>query len=105
MVTVGSMLGLAVLIVVNTFIAAVATRFFRLALSTKFGTAIYTLLFVPALLVMSTLVLSGVIGLGVDLQDRAIAAMVTIAFPFAIAVTIDYVWVASPADVAEELAD
>lgn len=103
MVSPGEVIGLIVLVGINTAIAAVATRFFRLVLTTRLGSAIYIVIFVPILLVISTLILSGVLNLGFDLQDRYIAWLVAIFVPFAIGLTLDFVWVASPDEVREEL--
>lgn len=103
MVTVGGVVGLAILLAINTVIAALGTRFFRLLLATRLGSIIFGTLFITMALVASTLILSGVFHLGFDLQDTYIATVVAIFIPFAIGATIDLVWVASPAEVEEAL--
>ncbi|WP_254663065.1 hypothetical protein [Haladaptatus sp. W1] len=62
MVSAATMLGLFVIILVNTVITAVVVRFFRLRLSTRWGAVVYTLLLVPLVYVVTTIVLSGVVG-------------------------------------------
>ena len=105
MVSAGAAVGVAILIGVHTLIAAVTTRFLRLYADTPLGRTLAILLVVPLLLFLSTLVLSGALHLGFDLQDRWAAVLVAIGLPMAIGVTIDFIWVASPEAVEAELAD
>ncbi|MEF8757502.1 MAG: hypothetical protein V5A33_04625, partial [Halobacteriales archaeon] len=67
MVTPGTLAGVAVVALVNTFVVAVAVRFFRLQLDTRWGVAALGLLLIPVVLFATTVVLTGVLGLGGDL--------------------------------------
>jgi len=51
----------------HTLIAAVCTRFFRLRLETQLGWISYALFIPPVILLASTLVVSGVLGIGPNL--------------------------------------
>jgi hypothetical protein len=99
MVSVPGLLGLAVIVVLHTAIAAVATRLLRVQLSSRWGPVVYAVVLVPVVLVFSTLVLSGVLGLGTNLGDPRTAVFVLIAIPLALGVTIDYVWMPAPDEV------
>lgn len=87
-----SVLGMGLVIVIQTAIAAILTRFFRLRLTTRVGTGIFIGGAIPFMLLLSTLVLTGILGLGVDLGDRETALFLLILVPFVIGITIDYVW-------------
>lgn len=104
MVSPGGVLGIAVLIAVHTLLAGIATRFIRLYADTRVGTALAIATAIPIVLFLSTLVLSGPLQLGFDLQDRWLAAMIAIGLPLALGLTIDFLWVASPEEVEAELA-
>jgi hypothetical protein len=58
-------------------------------------------------LVVTTLVLSGVFKLGADVGSKYNALLVTVALPLALGITVDYFWMPSPDDVdlPESLAD
>lgn len=99
MVSVLAFVGLVVLVVVHTLVAAIATRLLRVRLQTRLGAAVYTVLLVPAILLVSTLAVSGFVGLGPNLGDPGTALFVTVGVPFAIGVTIDHVWMPAPEDV------
>ncbi|MFB6302693.1 MAG: hypothetical protein ABEH78_07530 [Haloferacaceae archaeon] len=79
---------------VHTLLAAVATRYLRLRLATRWGRALYTGLLVPLLLVTTTLVF-GQLPL-VPLGDPATAVAVMIGAPFALGATIDVLYVPAP---------
>ncbi|MFP4589852.1 MAG: hypothetical protein ACLFM8_00110 [Halobacteriales archaeon] len=99
MVSVGALAGLLLLLAANTVLAGVATRFARLWAVSRVGTLTAVVVAVPLALIASTLLLSGVLGLGVDVGDPTLAWLLAIAFPGALGVTIDYLWVASPEEV------
>lgn len=103
MVSPGEAIGLVVFVAIQTALAAVSTRFFRVLVVTRLATTLLVLLAVPALLLATTFVLSGALVLGFDLQDRYLAVLVAIVVPFVLGVTVDLVWVASPDEVAAEL--
>ena len=99
MVSVLGLLGLAVIVAVHTAIAAVLTRLLRVRLSSQWGPIVYAVLLIPVVLVVSTLVLSGVLGLGSNLGSPQTALFLLVAVPLALGVTIDYVWMPAPDEV------
>lgn len=93
------LLGLALLLLVNTAVAAILTRFFRVRLATRFGSAVYTATVVPVVLLALTLVFAGVLRLGPNLGSPGTVVAVTILLPTALGVSFDYFWMPSPAEV------
>ncbi len=98
MVSVADVVGLLVILGVNTLVAALATRFFRVRLSTRWGPLVYTLVLTPVALVLLTMALGG-LGLGPRLGSRATVVGVTVVAPLAVGVTFDYFWQPAPEDV------
>lgn len=95
-----TVIGFLLIIGVNTVVAAVAIRFFRLRLSTTWGAALYTAMFVPLIFVATTLVLSGVVGFGGGgVQDRATALVLVWVLPLTLAVTLDVFWLPAPEEI------
>ena len=88
-----------IVLVGHTLIAAVCTRFFRLRLETQIGWVIYSLTLVPVVLVASTLVVSGVLGIGPDLGSPVVVFGVMIGLPLAVGITLDLLYVAQPDEV------
>jgi hypothetical protein len=99
MVDVADVVGLLVILGLNTAFAALATRFFRVRLHTDWGSAIYVVLLTPVPLLVSTLILSGVLGLGPDLGSAYAVLAVTIGLPMAVGVAFDFFWMPDPEDV------
>jgi len=99
MVSALGLVGLTIIILVNTAITALMTRFFRVRLDTDWGTVIYTALLVPIVLFLSLLVLSGGLGLGSDLGSRATVVGLTILLPLLLGITFDFFWMPAPDDV------
>ena len=99
MVSALALAGLAVIVGLHTLVAALLTRFFRVRLETRWGSLLYTLVFVPLVLLVLTLVTSGLLSLGPDLGGAGPALFVMIGVPFALGVTIDYIWMPRPEDV------
>ncbi len=99
MVAVAGIVGLLALVGINAILAGIITRFARLWAETRLGTAVTIGLAVPLVLTLSTMVLSGVLFLGFNVQDTTVAVILAIGLPMALGVTIDYVWVASPEEV------
>jgi len=99
MVSALEFVGLLVVVGVNTAIAAVGTRFLRIRMQTRWGRVVYVALVVPALVFVSTLVLSGVLGLGTALGDRATAILVAFVLPLVLGLSVDLFWMAHPDDV------
>lgn len=99
MATALALLGLAVMFAVHTAIAAVGTRLLRVRLSSRWGPIVYAVVVLPVVLVASTMVLSGVVGLGANLGDARTALFLLVVVPLALGMTIDYVWMPAPDEV------
>ena len=99
MVGVVGIIGLCVIVLVNTALAALMTRFFRVRLKTDWGSLLYALLLIPVAMVFVLFVLSGVLGLGTDLGSRVTVFAVTVAVPLALGLTFDYFWMPAPDEV------
>ncbi|WP_255170441.1 hypothetical protein [Natrononativus amylolyticus] len=99
MVSLVSVIGLLVILLINTLFAAVATRFLRIRLETHWGTLLYVLVLIPMVLFVFTLVLSGPLGLGADLGSTEMVFTVVIGIPLALGYTIDVFWMPHPDDV------
>lgn len=84
---------------IHTALAAVMTRFFRLRMKTKFGAVLYALFFIPVALFVTTLVFTGVMGIGVDLGSSAAALGFMIGMPLALGFTIDVLYIPAPDEV------
>ncbi|MUW15238.1 hypothetical protein GJ633_11700 [Halorubrum sp. CBA1125] len=90
-----SLLGL---VAFHTLLAGVATRFFRLRLSTAWGSVVYTVVLTPILLFVSTLVFTGAlpVGTGVDVGSPTLLAGLLIGLPIVLGVAIDYLYLTPP---------
>ncbi|GAB3697900.1 hypothetical protein GCM10028858_10630 [Halorubrum pallidum] len=89
---------LVALVGFHVLLAGVTTRFFRLRLSTAWGSVVYTIVLTPILLFVSTLFFTGVlnVGVGLDLGSPTIVFGLLIALPIVLGVAIDYLYVPSP---------
>lgn len=99
MVGLASAIGLVVLVAVHTLVAAVTTRLLRVRLSTRWGPVVFSLVIVPVLLIASTLVVAGGLGVGPDLGSRQVALFVLVGVPLALGLAIDYLWMPAPDEV------
>jgi hypothetical protein len=99
MVSVADIVGLLAVIGVNAAVAALATRFLRVRLATRWGVAVYVVVLVPFAQVLATLFLTGPLGLGPDLGSSLTVLAVAVALPFALGVAFDYFWMPAPAEV------
>jgi hypothetical protein len=97
MATVIELVGLLVILGVNSAAAALLTRFFRVRLETRWGSVVYSLTLVPVALVVLTLVLGSV--LGPNLGSPAAVVGVTVLVPLAVGVSFDYFWMPAPEEV------
>lgn len=79
----------------HTLLAAVLTRFFRIQLDTRVGAAIYTLLLVPLVLVVTTMVVFSA-GVGVDLGNPVAVVGLLVGAPLALGATIDVLYLPAP---------
>lgn len=91
--------GYAIIVVVNTAVAVVLTRFFRLRLETWWGAGVYYVLFVPLGLLVAAVVLSGIVGLGGSAGGREVALVLSIALPMSVALAIDLFWMPAPEEI------
>lgn len=99
-----TLLGVVALVAVNTALAAVATRFFRLRLSTRWGAAVYTVLLVPVAFVGTTLVAFGALGVGSGLDlSRDVLVLLAFVAPLALGISVDMFLM--PAPEAVDVAD
>ncbi|MFB6096876.1 MAG: hypothetical protein ABEJ74_05770 [Haloferacaceae archaeon] len=89
---------LAATLALQTFLAAVTTRFLRIRMNTRWGTAIYVALLVPVLLTVTTIVITGVLNVGwsVDIGSRLLVLALFVGLPAALGVTIDVLYVVPP---------
>lgn len=85
------------ILAVNTAIAALATRFFRVRLETVWGAAAFVGVFVPVAMLVP-IILLGSLG-GPNLGSPAIVVGLLVALPLAVGVTVDVFWMPAPADV------
>ncbi|NHN46880.1 hypothetical protein G9464_04625 [Halostella sp. JP-L12] len=99
MVSVASLVGFLVIVAVHTLVATVAARYFRVRMKTQWGAAVFALVATPLVLIVSTLVLSGVLGLGGDLGDRSTVLFVVVLLPLTLGYSIDLFWLPSPEEV------
>jgi len=89
---------LLALVAFHTLVAGVTTRFFRLRLSTSWGSVVYTVVLTPMLLLISTLVFTGVfnVGAGVTLGSTTVLFGLLVFLPVVLGAAIDYLYVPSP---------
>jgi hypothetical protein len=94
-----SVLGLVVLLVmvaVNTVVAAVMTRLFRVRLDTDWGAGVFVLLFVPVVLTVLTIVMGSVAG---PTMTRGQVVGLFVVMPLVLGVTVDVFWMPAPEEV------
>lgn len=91
------LLGLLFILLVNTAIAALMTRFFRVRLHTRWGSVVYAFLLIPVVLIITTLVFGSV--MGPDLGSAGMVLSLTVVAPGSVGVAFDYFWMPSPEDV------
>lgn len=98
MVSVADVVGLLVILGVNSLAAALLTRLFRVRLDTQWGAVLYSVLLIPLALLVVVLVLGGA-GLGPNLGGPATVVGITILLPLALGMAFDYFWQPAPEDV------
>ena len=96
MATVLNLLLFGVVLAAHTLGAAVMVRFFRIRLNTQVGAAVYAALVIPVVLLVSTLMFTGVLGIGLDLGSPQAVLGVMIGVPLVLGATIDLLYVPSP---------
>jgi hypothetical protein len=85
-----------VLLAVHTLVAAVLTRYFRIALNSSWGKAFFTVAAIPVVLVASTLVFTGVFGIGPDIGNPVLVFAILVFGPQAIGALVDYLYIPPP---------
>jgi len=98
MVSAVAIAGLVVIVLVNSAVAALMTRFFRVRLHTRWGGLLYSVLLCPLVLLILGVVLSVPIGSFIDLGTVTFLSLVVV-LPLLLGMTFDYVWMPSPDDV------
>lgn len=99
MVSVVGLVGLLVIVLVNTAVTALMTRFFRVRLNTRWGGLVYSLLLCPVAMFV-LFMFFGVLGLGGGLNlSNSVAVTVTIGVPLILGMTFDYIWMPDPDEV------
>ncbi|NHX37258.1 MULTISPECIES: hypothetical protein [Halolamina] len=94
-----SVLSVAFLLVVlaaHTLVAAVLTRYFRIALDTRGGAAVFTATAIPIVLLASTYLFSGLLSLGPELGSPAVVLTLLVAVPVGIGALVDVLYVPPP---------
>lgn len=99
MVSAAAMAGLLIIVALHTAIAAVVTRLLRVRLDTRWAPPLFAILVAPVLLLISTLVISGVFSLGPDLGNPGVVLFVLVGVPLGLGFAVDYLWMPAPEDV------
>lgn len=99
MVSAIDVVGLLVILAVHTVVAALMTRFFRVRLSTRWGSVLYALTLIPLALLVLTLVFGGLLGLGPDLGNPAAVVGLVVVLPIALGMAFDYFWMPAPEEI------
>ena len=86
---------MGVVLVGNTFLAAVLTRFFRIQLDTRWGAVVYIALLGPLVLTVTTIGAFS-LGVGVDLGSAVAVLALMVGLPMGLGVTIDVLYVPAP---------
>jgi len=91
--------GLLVIVGLNSALAALLTRFFRVRLESSWTPVAFSVLVTPVVLLVVAQLLSGVAGLGFDLGNAAAVVGTVILLPMAIGLAFDYFWMPAPEEV------
>jgi hypothetical protein len=95
MASLADVVGVLLIVGINTALAAILTRFFRLRFATRLGSVLYALVLIPAVHLVVLLLASGVLGLGATM-GRATAIVVTVVVPLGLGGAIDVFWMPPP---------
>jgi len=99
MVSAVGLAGLLVIVLLNSAVTALMTRFFRVRLNTRWGGFVYSVLLCPIAMFV-VFMLFAILGFGAGLGlSNAAAVGVTILLPLALGMTFDYVWMPSPDEI------
>jgi hypothetical protein len=97
MVSLGTVIGIGVVVGLHTVISSVLIRFFRLRLDSRVGVVVFSLFLVPVVLTVSLLFVGQLPIFG--RIDRNTVAMVTILLPLLLGFAIDLFWMPTPEEV------
>ncbi|MBX0325346.1 hypothetical protein EGH21_20170 [Halomicroarcula sp. F13] len=98
MVSVVGLVGLVVIVLVNSAVAALVTRFFRVRMNTRWGGALYSVLFGAFALLLLSVLLSVPVGPFVTLGTVTFLTL-GVVLPLVVGMTFDYVWMPSPDEI------
>jgi len=98
MVSIVAIAGLVVIVLVNSAVTALMTRFFRVRLNTRWGGLLYSVLLCPFASLILGVILSVPLGSLIDLDNFTFLTLVVVV-PLVLGMTFDYVWMPSPDDV------
>ncbi|MFT4922914.1 MAG: hypothetical protein ACI8XM_002133 [Haloarculaceae archaeon] len=97
MVSVFEALGLAFIVLVNSAVAALLTRFFRVRLKTDWGSAVYVAVVIPVVLLILTMLFGTI--MGPNLGSTGAVIGLTVVLPMSLGVSFDYFWMPTPEEV------
>lgn len=97
MVSVLALIPALVILVVNTLLAALLTRLFRVRMETAWGAAVLVALFAPVLTIAVTILVGSVAGPAIGSRGLVVGLFVLV--PIALGVTIDVFWMPAPDEV------
>lgn len=96
MASVLSLVLFVVIIGLHTLAAAVMTRFFRITLESTMGQVFFTVAAIPVVLVATTLVFTGVLGIGPELGSPVLVLVLLVLGPQAVGALVDYLYIPPP---------
>jgi hypothetical protein len=99
MVAVTDVVGILLILGVNTALAALLTRFFRVRMKTRWGAVLYALLITPVVQLLVILVLSGIANLGGPVGSAAAVVGLFVLLPMGLGMAFDYFWQPAPEEV------
>jgi hypothetical protein len=114
MVSVVGIIGVLVIIGINTAATALMTRFFRVRLETSWGPVVFALLLIPVVLIILTQILGGIVipivfvllvqilggsGLELDIGGTLLVISLTVVIPLVLGTVFDYFWMPDPDEV------
>lgn len=96
MITIGTIVGLLVVVTLHTVVATVMTRFFRLRLDTRGGAAVFSLFLIPVALFLSLLLFGQAIP---GRMEPNTLLLVAIVLPITLGFAVDLFWMPHPEEV------
>lgn len=81
---------------VHTLLAAVLTRYFRIVLDSTLGTVFFVVAGIPVVLLATTFVFTGVLGIGPELGSPGLVLTLLVAAPLALGALVDLLYIPPP---------